>query len=193
MLVEGKKTRVCFLQSERHAPGTCSSMEEEGEREVGVMSPLSSSLTYASGHSLLSWKAVVQKRPLQLLQSPACAGQTSNSGEVAQLLRCRGVFPALQLEWEKSRRAQEWPLPAMEVVGPGGSRFSGSPAVRPPLQANAVAVAQPLAFPRRLLLPSHKLTSSLHANHLQQTAGFPHLLTLTFSASLLDMSLSFPR
>lgn len=124
----------------------------------------------------------------------SCLGRANfKLGEVAQLLRCRGVFPALQLEWEKSRRAQEWPLPAMEVVGPGGSRFSGSPAVRPPLQANAVAVAQPLAFPRRLLLPSHKLTSSLHGNHLQQTAGFPHLLTLTFSASLLDMSLSFPR
>lgn len=35
MLVEGKKTRVCFLQSERHTPGTCSSMEEEGEGEGG--------------------------------------------------------------------------------------------------------------------------------------------------------------
>lgn len=113
MLVEGKKTRVCFLQSKRHTPGTCSSMEEEGEEEGGVMSPLSSSLPYIRV-SLRGCCLRAQPVVMEICSSeetsagPSCslllrAGQTSNSGEIVQLLRCRGVFPALQLEREKSR------------------------------------------------------------------------------------------
>lgn len=66
--------------------------------------------------------------------------------------------------------------------GPGGSRFSGSPAVRPSLQANAVAVAQPLAFPRRLLLPSDIIPQweSSSANSWFSLFAHPYIFCFSF-------------
>lgn len=87
--------------------------KKKGKRKGGVMSPLSSSLPYIRvslrGCCLRSQPVVMEICSSEETSAgPSCslllrAGQTSNSGEIVQLLRCRGVFPALQLEQEKSR------------------------------------------------------------------------------------------
>lgn len=105
---------VCFLQSERHSFSMCPAVGGESE---GVTSPLSGSLSHirigSRGHSLLSWENIAWKGPPEVPSAISCFGQgklRSSVSEVPQQLRHRGVFPALQLEKEKSNRRPQTQL-----------------------------------------------------------------------------------
>lgn len=113
---------TCWLKARRlgfvfsKAKGTLLALaqvwKKKGKGKGGVMSPLSSSLTYASGYSLLSWKSVAWKGPLQAPPAVSCLGRANVKlwwgCTAAEVQRCLPSPAARVGEEQKNGLCQQW-------------------------------------------------------------------------------------